>query len=49
MINATPKEKLLRAVVDVALAGGIADRSLRGIAEAAGTSHRMLIHHYGSR
>jgi AcrR family transcriptional regulator len=49
MITATPKEKLLGAVVDVALAGGIADRSLRGIAEAAGTSHRMLIHHFGSR
>jgi AcrR family transcriptional regulator len=49
MSSATPKEKLLAAVVDVALAGGIADRSLRGIAEAAGTSHRMLIHHFGSR
>jgi len=49
MANATPKERLLGAVVDVALAGGIADRSLRAIAEAAGTSHRMLIHHFGSR
>ena len=45
----TPKEKLLEAVVKVALAGGIADKSLRAIAEAAGTSHRMLIHHFGSR
>jgi AcrR family transcriptional regulator len=49
MASATPKEKLLEAVTDVALAGGIADRSLRAIAEAAGTSHRMLIHHFGSR
>jgi AcrR family transcriptional regulator len=49
MANASPKEKLLEAVVDVALAGGIADKSLRSIAEAAGTSHRMLIHHFGSR
>jgi AcrR family transcriptional regulator len=49
MASATPKEKLLRAVIDVALAGGIADKSLRAIAEAAGTSHRMLIHHFGSR
>ena len=49
MVNATPKEKLLKAVVDAALAGGIADKSLRAIAEAAGTSHRMLIHHFGSR
>jgi AcrR family transcriptional regulator len=29
--------------------GGIADKSLRAIAETAGTSHRMLIHHFGSR
>jgi AcrR family transcriptional regulator len=47
--NLTPKQKLLAAVVDVALADGISDKSLRGIAEAAGTSHRMLIHHFGSR
>jgi AcrR family transcriptional regulator len=45
----SPKDKLLAAVVEVALAGGIADKSLRAIAEAAGTSHRMLIHHFGSR
>lgn len=44
-----PKEKLLEAVVDVAMATGIADKSLRAIAAAAGTSHRMLIHHFGSR
>jgi AcrR family transcriptional regulator len=45
----TPKQRLLAAVVGVALAGGISDKSLRAIAEAAGTSHRMLIHHFGSR
>jgi AcrR family transcriptional regulator len=45
----SPRERLLAAVVEVALAGGIADKSLRAIAEAAGTSHRMLIHHFGSR
>src|SRR6201996_8179687 len=45
----TPKQKLLAAVVGVALADGISDKSLRAIAEAAGTSHRMLIHHFGSR
>ncbi len=33
----------------MALNGGIADKSLRAIAELAGTSHRMLIHHFGSR
>jgi AcrR family transcriptional regulator len=49
MTSASPRDKLLNAVVDVALAGGIADKSLRSIAEAAGTSHRMLIHHFGSK
>jgi AcrR family transcriptional regulator len=44
-----PRQKLLDAVVGVALADGIADKSLRAIAAAAGTSHRMLIHHFGSR
>jgi AcrR family transcriptional regulator len=46
---ASPKDRLLEAVVESALAGGIADKSLRAIAEAAGTSHRMLIHHFGSK
>ena len=46
---ATPRDRLLEAVVESALAGGIADQSLRAIAEAAGTSHRMLIHHFGSK
>ena len=44
-----PKRRLLEAVIGVALADGIADKSLRAIAEAAGTSHRMLIHHFGSK
>ncbi len=29
--------------------GGIGDRSLRDVASAVGTSHRMLLHHFGSR
>ena len=28
---------------------GIGDRSLRDLAEAVGTSHRMLLHHFGTR
>lgn len=28
---------------------GVADTSLRGLADAIGTSHRMLIYHFGSR
>jgi AcrR family transcriptional regulator len=49
MGKANPKQWLLEAVVNHALAHGIADQSLRAIARAAGTSHRMLIHHFGSR
>jgi AcrR family transcriptional regulator len=49
MSSATPRERLLNAVVEAALAGGVTDLSLRAIAAAAGTSHRMLIHHFGSR
>jgi AcrR family transcriptional regulator len=45
----SPRTRLLDAVVEAALDGGIADKSLRAIAEVAGTSHRMLIHHFGSR
>ena len=30
-------------------ARGIGDRSLRDVAAAVGTSHRMLLHHFGSR
>jgi AcrR family transcriptional regulator len=40
---------LLAAVIDTMAAGGIGDRSLRHIAAAVGTSHRMLLHHFGSR
>ena len=47
--TSAPKQRLLAAVVTVALTEGISDKSLRAIAEAAGTSHRMLIHHFGSR
>ena len=43
------KEKLLTKAVDHALASGIADLSLREIAAAVGSSHRMLIYHFGSR
>jgi AcrR family transcriptional regulator len=42
-------ETLLAAAVDRALHGGIADLSLRQTAAAIGTSHRMLIYHFGSR
>jgi AcrR family transcriptional regulator len=43
------KQELLTAIVANSQAEGIGDRSLREIATAVGTSHRMLIHHFGSR
>jgi AcrR family transcriptional regulator len=43
------RDRLLDAAVDHFGRHGIGDTSLRGIAEAVGTSHRMLIYHFGSR
>jgi len=43
------RRALLDALVDAFADGGIGDRPLREIAEAVGTSHRMLLHHFGSR
>jgi len=44
-----PRDALLEKVVAYAAANGIAGRSLREIAAGVGTSHRMLLHHFGSR
>ena len=43
------RKHLLDALVDEFAAGGVGDRSLREVAAAIGTSHRMLLHHFGSR
>lgn len=43
------RRELLDAVAAEFANGGIGDRSLRDIAAAVGTSHRMLLHHFGSR
>jgi AcrR family transcriptional regulator len=43
------RRQLLDALVDEFAAGGVGDRSLREVADAVGTSHRMLLHHFGSR
>jgi AcrR family transcriptional regulator len=43
------RRQLLDALVDEFAAGGVGDRSLRDVAGAVGTSHRMLLHHFGSR
>jgi AcrR family transcriptional regulator len=43
------RERLLAAAVDYAAEHGLADLSLRALAAALGTSHRMLIFHFGSK
>jgi AcrR family transcriptional regulator len=43
------RDDLLLRVVNAAADGGLARRSLRDLAAQVGTSHRMLIHHFGSR
>jgi AcrR family transcriptional regulator len=43
------RQELLDAVVEEFAVHGIGDRSLRDVAAAVGTSHRMLLHHFGSR
>jgi AcrR family transcriptional regulator len=43
------KERLLDAVIEHFAADGLADQSLRRIAEAVGSSHRMLLYHFGSK
>jgi AcrR family transcriptional regulator len=43
------RRELLDALIDEFATGGIGDRSLREVATAVGTSHRMLLHHFGSR
>lgn len=45
----SPRQRLLAAVVTYALEHPIAEVSLRQLAAAVGTSHRMLIHHFGNR
>ena len=44
-----PRQKLLDAAIEYVAQKGISDVSLRTLAAALGTSHRMLIHHFGSK
>jgi AcrR family transcriptional regulator len=43
------RDRLLSAAIAFVAANGLHDRSLRDIAAAIGTSHRMLIYHFGSK
>ena len=45
----TARDDLLSTVIDAVAENGLGSRSLRDLAAEAGTSHRMLIHHFGSR
>ena len=44
-----PRETLLEGAIEYVAHNGITDLSLRQLAGALGTSHRMLIHHFGSK
>ncbi len=45
----SPKEQLLERTIDHLAQHGLVDSSLREVAAAIGTSHRMLIYHFGSK
>ena len=49
MSDQDPRSRLLDDVIAHAGVHGLADTSLRQLAEGVGTSHRMLIHHFGSK
>jgi AcrR family transcriptional regulator len=44
-----PKQRLLDAAIEYVAANGVGEFSLRRLAAAIGTSHRMLIYHFGSK
>lgn len=44
-----PRDRLLAAAIDYVLEHGVSDLSLRELATAIDTSHRMLIYHFGSK
>lgn len=49
MPRPNPRQRLLDAVIEHIATRGISDLSLRELAAAIDTSHRMLIHHFGGR
>lgn len=44
-----PKQRLLDAAIEYVATHGVGEFSLRRLAAAIGTSHRMLIYHFGSK
>ncbi|MBP2322190.1 AcrR family transcriptional regulator [Kibdelosporangium banguiense] len=49
MSDKDAKQRLLAAAVDYVAEHGVSDQSLRQLAAGLGTSHRMLIYHFGSK
>lgn len=49
MDHKSPRQRLLDSAIEYVAEHGLADVSLRTLAAALGTSHRMLIHHFGSK
>jgi AcrR family transcriptional regulator len=49
MSGNTARQQLLDAAIEYTADHGISDLSLRSLAAALGTSHRMLIFHFGSK
>ena len=49
MIEASARDKLLAVAIDHIARHGGAEKSLRALAAELGTSHRMLIYHFGSK
>ncbi|MET0233829.1 MAG: TetR/AcrR family transcriptional regulator [Kibdelosporangium sp.] len=49
MTDKDARQRLLTAAVDYVAAHGVSDQSLRQLAAGLGTSHRMLIYHFGSK
>lgn len=48
-MSEAPRDRLLAATMGYVARHGLADLSLRTLAGAIGTSHRMLIYHFGSK
>ena len=48
-VSTGPKELLLERTIGYLAEHGVIDVSLRALAAAIGTSHRMLIYHFGSK
>jgi len=49
VVNTSARDELLHRVMAHVRANGVTETSLRQIADAIGSSHRMLLYHFGSR